>query len=89
MRDELKNTSSACSDPNLCQVSCGVCVRIKQLTGDADTCRRLREMGLCESESVRKISDHGALICDVKNSRIALSQHIAEGIKVETIEPSF
>ncbi|MCA9408982.1 MAG: ferrous iron transport protein A, partial [Candidatus Omnitrophica bacterium] len=66
-------------------VGCGMCVRITHLTGDPDLCRRLREMGLCESESIFKVSQHGALICDVKNSRIALSKHIAQNIKVEYI----
>lgn len=70
-------------EQSLCDVSCGVCVRITHLTGDPDVCRRLREMGLCESESIFKVSEQGALICDVKNSRIAISQHIARNIKVE------
>ena len=82
--------SNKCShdDVSLSEVGCGVCVRITQLTGDADMCRRLREMGLCEHESVRKVADHGALICDVKNSRVAISQHIAKNIKVSQSEPT-
>ncbi len=70
------------TEKNLCDVSCGACVRITELVGDPELCKRLREMGLCESESIRKVSDQGALICDVKNSRVAISQHVAQSIKV-------
>lgn len=64
----------------LSDVKCGACVRIVGLNATQDICLRLRELGICEHEDVRKVADNGSMVCEVKNTRIAINRAIAEDI---------
>ncbi len=76
---------SQLENPSLCDVCNGSCVRVKCLQGKDGDCLRLRELGLSESAHVTKISDNGALICGVNESRIILSEDLAKNVLVEEL----
>jgi ferrous iron transport protein A len=59
--------------------------RVKELTGDADFCQRVREMGFGESAYVTKVSGAGPFICQVNGNRVALSHSAAMRILVEQL----
>ena len=69
----------------LCQLPAGSVGRVRQLTGDADFCQRVREMGFGESAYVTKIGGSGPFICLVNSTRIALSHGAAMCILVEPL----
>ena len=69
----------------LCQLPAGALGRVCSLTGDADFCQRVREMGFCESSFVTKISGNGTILCQVSGTRIALSHSAAKNILVEQV----
>ena len=48
---------------------------------------RLRELGFCEQQRIKLLSKHSNLICLVCNSRLGISEKIADHIMVETISP--
>lgn len=69
----------------LCQLPAGALGRICALTGDAEFCQRVREMGFGETTFVTKISGTGPFVCQVNGNRIALSHGAAMLIQVEQI----
>ncbi len=69
----------------LCQLPAGEIGCVRELTGDANFCQRVREMGFGESAYVTKISGRGPFICQINGTRIALSHAAAMGIMVEQI----
>jgi ferrous iron transport protein A len=69
----------------LCQLPAGSMGRVRELSGDADFCQRVREMGFGESAFVTKVGGKGPFICQVNGTRIALSHGAAMGILVEQI----
>ncbi len=69
----------------LCQLPAGAMGRVRQLTGDADFCQRVREMGFGESAFVAKIGGSGPFICQVNGTRIALSHAAAMCVMVEQV----
>ena len=69
----------------LCQLPAGALGRVCTLTGDAEFCQRVREMGLGESTFVTKISGEGPFVCEVNGNRIALSHSAAMLIQVEQL----
>lgn len=69
----------------LCQLPAGSVGRVRELTGDADFCQRVREMGFGESAFVTKIGGSGPFICQVNGNRVALSHGAAMRIVVEPI----
>ena len=69
----------------LCQLPAGTMGRVRELTGDADFCQRVREMGFGESAFVTKIGGRGPFICQVNTTRIALSHAAAMCILVEPL----
>jgi len=76
-----------CGNP-LCplnQVKVGLAVRIKQLCATPAVADRLREIGFCEDRIVRLLAGHGNFICQVCDSRLALSEQLARTILVEPI----
>lgn len=80
--------ADCCAEAATCpltHVEAGTIVCIKQLTAKPDVIDRLREMGLGEQQRVRLVSRHPSLICQVCNSRIALSQDLAKAILVEPL----
>jgi Fe2+ transport system protein FeoA len=76
---------------NLCplnRVQTGVAVRIKQLCASPDMQVRLREIGLCEDQIVRLVTSKNNFICQVCNTRLALSEQLARMILVEPLQPA-
>jgi ferrous iron transport protein A len=69
----------------LCQLPAGSLARVRELTGDADFCQRVREMGFGESAFVTKVGGRGPFICQVNGTRIALSHSAAMCIIVEPL----
>jgi ferrous iron transport protein A len=69
----------------LCQLPAGALGRVCALTGDAEFCQRVREMGVGESTFVTKISGKGPFVGQVNGNRIALSHSAAMLIHVEQI----
>jgi ferrous iron transport protein A len=63
----------------------GAAGRVCELTGDAEFCQRLREMGVGESIIIERVSGQGTLLCQISNTRIALSDGAAQQIIVELI----
>ena len=63
----------------------GAAGRVTELDGQPELCQRLREMGFCESAVIEKIAGARTLICQLCNTRIALSERAAEHIMVELI----
>ena len=78
--------------PNTCskrmlltQLPDGAAGRVCELSGKAEVCQRLREMGFCESAVISKVSGQRTLLCDLCGTRIALSDRAAQHIVVELI----
>ncbi len=69
----------------LCQLPAGAIGRVRELTGDASFCQRVREMGFGESTFVTKVGGNGPFICQVNGTRIALSHAAAMCIVVEQL----
>ena len=69
----------------LCQLPAGAVGRVCELTGDANFCQRVREMGFGESAFVTKVSGTSTILCQVNGTRIALSHGAASSILVEPI----
>ena len=69
----------------LCQLPAGSLGRVRELTGNADFCQRVREMGFGESAFVTKVGGSGPFICQVNGTRIALSHGAAMCILVEQL----
>jgi ferrous iron transport protein A len=63
----------------------GATGRVCGLSGETDTCSRLREMGFCESAVIEKIAGERTLLCQLCGTRIALSDRAAAHILVELI----
>jgi ferrous iron transport protein A len=59
--------------------------RVCALSGGAEFCQRLRELGFSEAAVVAKLSGRCALICRVGGARIALSGSAARHIEVEPL----
>jgi len=59
--------------------------RVCELTGDAQFCQRVREMGFGESACVTKVSGNTTILCQVNGNRIALSHGAAKHILVEQL----
>ena len=80
----MSRPHSAASLP-LCQLPAGALGRVCALTGDAEFCQRVREMGVGETTFVTKISGTGPFVCQVNGNRIALSHSAAMLIQVEQL----
>ena len=63
----------------------GAAGRVCGLEGQVEVCQRLREMGVGETVIIERISGRGTLLCQVSNTRIALSEGAAEHIVVELV----
>ena len=74
---------------DLCEARIGVRLRVRGLKGRPEVCQRLREMGFCEYAELDKLADHGALICRICGTRVAVSRRLGKEILVETLsEPA-
>ena len=69
----------------LCQLPAGAMGRVRELTGNADFCQRVREMGFGESAFVIKVGGNGPFICQINGTRIALSHSAAMCVLVEQL----
>src|SRR4051812_36729751 len=80
--------SAACRDA-LCplnRVRAGMEVRIRQLCAAPQLADRLREIGFCEDTVIKLLTSHTNVICLVCNTRLALSDKLAQAILVEPLE---
>ncbi len=75
----------SCEVCPLSRVQTGVAVRIKQLCASPEVQNRLREIGLGEDQIVKLITSRNNLICQVCNSRLAISEQLAQLIMVEPV----
>ena len=74
-----------CETCPLNRVEAGVAVRFKKLCASPETQIRLRELGLCEEQIIRLLTTHTNYICQVCNTRLALSHKLAELIVVQPL----
>lgn len=66
-------------------VRAGVAVRIRQLCAAPEIQDRLREIGLCEDQIIRLLTSQTNFICQVCNTRLAISEALARTIMVEPV----
>src|SRR4051794_28465777 len=81
--------NAECPQPFVCPLSsvrAGTSVRIKQLSAPPEVTHRLREMGFCEEQKVRLLTQKANLICQVCNVRLGISMQLAEKIIVEPLQ---
>lgn len=71
----------------LTRVQTGVAVRIRQLCAAPEMQARLRELGFCEDQIIRLVTNRSSFICQVCNTRLALSEQLAALIMVERLQP--
>jgi Fe2+ transport system protein FeoA len=77
-----------CRQPFVCplsQVRAGTAVRIKQLAAPPEVTHRLREMGFCEEQKIKLLSQQTNVICQVCNVRLGISAELAQRIIVEPL----
>jgi len=80
-----KNTDNL-KEKSLYDVKDGQSVLVHHLVGEPLECERLKEMGFCEKARVEKLTESGALICKVCNTRVILSEGLARSIIVQPCE---
>ncbi|MGN6644660.1 MAG: FeoA family protein [Verrucomicrobiota bacterium] len=89
MNLELNSNGSAkeaqCDVCPLSRVQSGVAVRIKQLCATPEVQNRLREIGLGEDQIIKLVTSRNNFICQVCNSRLAISEQLAQLILVEPV----
>jgi len=81
-------TPERCAAPSVCplnRVRAGTTVVVKRLTASPDMNQRLREMGFGEEQRVKVLSLANNLLCQVCNSRLGLSERLAETILVQPL----
>jgi Fe2+ transport system protein FeoA len=89
--DHQSCTDSAagdCPQPFVCPlnlVRAGTAVRIKQLPTSPEVTHRLREMGFCEEQKIKLLSQQTNVICQVCNVRLGISAQLASQILVEPL----
>ena len=74
-----------CETCPLNRMEAGVVVRIKKLCASPEIQTRLREVGFCEEQIIRLLTAHTNYICQVCNTRLALSHKLAEFIVVQPL----
>ena len=65
----------------------GTSVRIKQLSASPEVSSRLREMGFCEDQQIKLVSQQANVICQVCNVRLGISSKLAQSIIVQPLPP--
>ena len=55
---------------------------VRHLTGEADDCRRLREMGFQEDTALNMVCAGGAVIVQVRGTKVCLSRRMADSVLV-------
>jgi len=77
-----------CAGPGICPLSraqAGAVVCIKQLATTPGVADRLRELGFCEEQQIKLLTRDSNVICQVCNSRLGISEELADAIMVETV----
>lgn len=69
----------------LSYVQVGVAVRIRKLCATPELQERLREIGFCEDQVIRLLTSKTNFICQVCNTRLAISAQLAQLIMVEPV----
>ena len=64
-------------------------VRIKQLCAAPEVQNRLRELGFCEDHIIKLLTSQANFICQVCETRLAISEQLAKIIMVEPVRPAF
>ena len=72
----------------LSRVKAGVAVRIKQLCAAPEVQNRLRELGFCEDHIIKLLAGQANFICQVCETRLAISEQLAKIIMVEPLRPA-
>lgn len=72
----------------LSRVRAGVAVRIKRLCAAPEVQSRLRELGFCEDHIIKLLTSQTNFICQVCNTRLAISHQLAQIILVEPLCPA-
>ena len=75
----------------ICPLSCvrtGIAVRIRKLCATPEMQERLREIGFCEDQVIRLLTSRTNFICQVCNTRLAISAQLAQLIMVEPVGQS-
>ncbi len=70
----------------LSAVRAGVAVRIRQLCAAPEVQNRLRELGFCEDQIIKLLTSQANFICQVCNTRLAISEQLAKIILVEPLQ---
>ena len=73
----------------LSRVKAGVAVRIKQLCAAPEVQTRLRELGFCEDHIIKLLTSQANFICQVCETRLAISEQLAKIILVEPLRPAY
>ena len=79
------DSTPQCSVCPLTRVRAGMTVRVRQLCAAPETQNRLREIGLGEDQVIRLVTSQTNFICQVCNSRLAISEQLAQLILVEPV----
>jgi Fe2+ transport system protein FeoA len=82
---EKPEAEPGCDTCRLNRMQSGVAVRIRQLCGAPEVQSRLREIGLGEDQIIKLLTSHGNFICQVCNTRLAISEQLAQLILVEPV----
>lgn len=80
--------NEGCQQPFICPLSkvrVGTACRIRQLSASPEIAHRLRELGFCEEQRIKLLSQHANVICQVCNVRLGISAELAEAIWVEPL----
>jgi ferrous iron transport protein A len=72
----------------LTEVRPGTRCRVKQLLASPELAHRLRELGFCEEQQIRLLTQERTMICQVCNARLGISARLAESILVEPLPGS-
>lgn len=83
--DSSATNEARCEVCPLNRVKAGVAVRIKRLCATPELQERLRELGFCEDQIIKLLTSHTGFICQVCNSRLAISEQLAQLILVEPV----
>ena len=88
-RDLERREETRCEVCPLSRVKAGVAVRIKQLCAAPEVQNRLRELGFCEDHIIKLLTSQANFICQVCETRLAISEQLAKIIMVEPLKPAF
>ena len=83
-----RREETRCEVCPLSRVKAGVAVRIKQLCAAPEVQKRLRELGFCEDHIIKLLTSQANFICQVCETRLAISEQLAKIILVEPLRPA-